>query len=356
MDDIRNIVEFSLLQTGTLNKIDFFRKYREDLLNENLLKKQFAKKVIENLFFDIKKYTKDIDILVSKIKNKESSIIVYEEDDYPFLLSNIKDPPCVLFADGRLSLLEKENTIGVVGARKTDLYGKDVCKDIVSKIAEANMVIVSGLAIGIDNNAHKAALAKNGDTIGVVPVQHHTPVRTNSTRREMYDKGLVLAEYPSFVPIKPWMYISRNRIIAGLSKGVFVVRAAIRSGSLSTASFATSYNRDVFALPGNIYEILSAGTAKLIKDGAVPVFSADDILSFYHLKNKKIKEKNVSMTYSLKEEEKKIIDLLSDKVLHVDEIAFKSGLSTKKAKTILTGLELKSYVVRMSGENYSLVR
>jgi len=344
------------LQTGTLNKLEFFKKNKDDLLNERKLRGLFSKTVVDNLFEDIRRYKNEIRRKVLQINDGESFIVIYGEKNYPYLLSQIKDAPFMLYAKGRQELLEKENMLAVVGARKADAYGREACKNIVSEISKSGIVIVSGLAMGIDNQAHKAALEKKGDTIGIIPVEDHTPIRTGNTKRELYDKGLVLSEYPFFVNIKPWMYVSRNRIISGLSKGVFVVRAAVRSGSLSTAAFAINYNRDVFALPGNIYEVLSKGTAKLIRDGAVPVISSDDILSFYHLPDKSGKDDERIRIYSLKEEERKIIGILTEGAMHIDEIAISTGLGIKRSKTLIGSLELKGYVSRISGENYSLVR
>lgn len=201
------------------------------------------------------------------------------DDDYPFLLKQIFDPPWVLYFKGDKRLLTRKNTLGVVGTRKPTSYGLEALKTILLPLVKKKFVIISGVAAGIDAESHKITLSEGGDTIGILGggLMQIYPKSNIPLAVEIMEKGLLLSETPPELRAEPWMFPQRNRIISGLSQGVFVVEAKERSGSLITAQAALEHGRDVFALPGNVTSPESLGTNQLISDGAKLVLSARQI-------------------------------------------------------------------------------
>lgn len=205
------------------------------------------------------------------------------DDEYPDCLRHIYAPPSALFLRGSLAGLEERPAIAVVGSRHSDEYGLTVASRLSEELAAAGVSIISGLAMGIDQAAHRAAIKAEGVTIGVLGcgIELDYPKGTRPLRELMAEKGAVLTEYPVGEPARPGHFPMRNRIISGLSRGVLVVRADEYSGSLITAGHALSQGRDVFTVPGRIDETLSRGTNKLLLQGAKPVTCAGDILEEY---------------------------------------------------------------------------
>ncbi|MGE7185187.1 DNA-processing protein DprA [Peribacillus sp. NPDC006672] len=229
-------------------------------------------------------FLKDLHSLntIDKLKRYEDCQIhcltIYD-DDYPFLLKQIFDPPWVLYFKGDKKLLTRRNTLGVVGTRKPTSYGLEALKTILLPLVKKKFVIISGVAVGIDAEAHKITLKEGGDTIGVLGggLLQIYPKSNISLAGEIINKGLLLSETPPEMRAEPWMFPLRNRIISGLSKGVFVVEAKEKSGSLITAQAALEHGREVFALPGNVTSPESLGTNQLIQDGAKLVLSSKQI-------------------------------------------------------------------------------
>lgn len=219
---------------------------------------------------------------IEKLKHYENNQIhcmTIFDDDYPYLLKQIFDPPWVLYLKGDKQLLNKKNTLGVVGTRKPTSYGLDALKTILTPLVKNKFVIISGVAIGIDAIAHKITLSENGHTIGVLGggLMQIYPKANIPLARVIINKGLLLSETPPHVRAEPWMFPLRNRIISGLSQGIFVVEAKEKSGSLITAQAALEQGREVFALPGNITSLESIGTNQLIQDGAKLVLTSAQI-------------------------------------------------------------------------------
>ncbi|MBK5445895.1 DNA-protecting protein DprA [Peribacillus sp. TH16] len=226
-------------------------------------------------------FLKDLHSLntIKKVKQYEFNQIkclTMFDEDYPFLLKQIFDPPWVLYFKGDKQLLEKKSTLGVVGTRKPTWYGLEALKTILPPLVQKNFVIISGVAAGIDAAAHKVTLDKGGNTIGVLGggLLQIYPKSNIPLAREISNKGLLLSETPPAMRAEPWMFPLRNRIISGLSKGVFVVEAKEKSGSLITAQAALDHGREVFALPGNVLSPESLGANQLIQDGAKLVLSS----------------------------------------------------------------------------------
>lgn len=219
--------------------------------------------------------------LYSSLQNSSAIFIPIFDQQYPESLKRLPQPPWGLFAIGDVSLLSKTNNLAVVGARNGNQYGKEVLQMIVPALVKKNISIVSGLARGIDAFSHEAALEACGKTIAVIAggFNHFYPKENLKLAQRISKEGLILSEYAPDKKPEKWQFPARNRIVSGLSKGILVVQAAKKSGSLITVSFALEQGIDVFAVPGPITHKLSEGVHSLIGDGAKIVHSADDILS-----------------------------------------------------------------------------
>ena len=296
------------------------------------------------------------------IKNSElcqSDIVTFDDPRYPTLLKEIYDPPLVLFTKGNAELLTK-NQIAIVGSRNASINGKETALVIAKQLAQQNIVITSGLALGIDAAAHHGALQEQGETIAVVatgldsvyPTRHKPLVKDILT-----NGGLVLSEFTPGTPPKAGHFPKRNRIISGLSKGTLVVEAAMKSGSLITARSAIEQNRDVFAVPGSINNPQTKGCHWLIKQGAKLVEEAADIIEELDLPLNNGLNLSVEMTNIGQMEESFIDDLNSDPLLAsvgyeitpVDVVVSRSKLATDVVLTRLTMLELKGLVSAVPG-------
>ena len=281
--------------------------------------------------------------------------ITLKDKEYPSLLKEISGPPEELYIKGEFTNQDKV-TIAVVGTRKYTQYGKEVTFDIVGKLARLGITIVSGLARGIDTFAHQATLEADGRTIAVLgsglDKASFFPPPNYHLGEKISQQGAVISEYPPGVHGTKFTFPERNRIISGLSLGVVVVEAPEQSGALITAALALEQNREVFAVPGPIYEKNSLGTNRLIKMGAKLVTDIDDILEELNLSHlltterKKIKPDN--------EKEEIILSILSLQPIHIDEIIKNSKLSTGIVNSTLMILELKRAVRNLGKGNYVL--
>ncbi|RDU38566.1 DNA-protecting protein DprA [Neobacillus piezotolerans] len=218
--------------------------------------------------------------LLQQYKSKKISIITILDPGYPELLKQIYQPPWALFACGDLSLLNASQKLAVVGSRQATDYGKNAIRLLFPELIEKGIVIVSGLAKGVDTAAHECAIRNGGKTIAVIAggLYHVYPEENRRLASEMMKNQLVLSEYPPGTKPARWHFPMRNRIISGLCGGTFIVEAKNKSGSLITANYAVHEGRDVFSLPGSIFSPFSAGANELIQHGAKLVTRAEDIL------------------------------------------------------------------------------
>lgn len=220
----------------------------------------------------------ELDRLVRQIY-QQCEVVGFFDDVYPQKLRQIYRPPIILFAQGDISLLAKE-TMTIVGSRYPTNYSERVINCIVPNLIRQGIVVASGLAKGVDSLAHQAALRNQGKTIAVIGngLNHSYPRQNFDLQKEIIQNGLVVSEYLPDTPPRPFRFPERNRILAGLSRGVIITEAKAKSGSLITANLAMQENRDVYAVPGPITNQLSAGPNQLIEDGAIPVidFKFDD--------------------------------------------------------------------------------
>jgi DNA processing protein len=259
--------------------------------------------------------------------------------DYPEILRSIPAEPKKLFVIGDLSALLELPRLAVVGSRKVTPYGRAVTNKLAREAAEQGIVIVSGLALGVDGLAHEAALEANGKTIAVLPsgldkiypATHH-----NLAKRILEQGGALVTEYPEKSEPFKSNFLQRNRIISGLSDGILIPEAAARSGSLNTANHALEQGRTVMAVPGNITSLLSSGTNNLIKAGAVPVTELSDILAALGLDQRQTQLDVLGKT----EDETTILQLIAYGTSDASELLIISKLSPATFNQTLTMLEI----------------
>jgi len=269
---------------------------------------------------------------------------------FPAAIKEIPYQPKELYLLGDLPP-EENFYLAVVGTRKFSNYGKEVCERIIGGLAGHNFVIVSGLAIGIDSIAHRAALQNKLTTIAVPGSGLDDAVLHPHSNRKLAKEivgagGCLLSEFPPKMPAGLHTFPQRNRIIAGLCKGVLVIEAPEKSGALITAAFALDFNRDVFAVPGSIFNENSAGTNRLIKMGATPVVSADDILEAYGLE---VESKNLLFNFSPLEE--KVISALNEP-MSKDDLLRKLEMPAQEINPILTMMQINGVIKESGGEIY----
>ncbi len=290
---------------------------------------------------------------------KKARLISILDAEYPLLLKATYDPPPVLYIRG--SLPSDAPAIAVVGSRKATLYGIEATDLISYELAQRGIVIVSGLARGIDTIAHKGALKASGKTIAVLGngIDCIYPPENAGLAEEIECNGVLVSEYAP--GIKPFAlnFPARNRIISGLCSGTVVVEAAMKSGSLITAGFSLEQGRDVFSVPGNITSISSRGTNNLIKEGAKIVTCADDILEEIKYNkdnggNDKWQMQQKQLLDSLSKEEADIVKLLSNGHMHIDRLFCESSIDMAELNSILLGMELKGIVEQQPGKFFRL--
>ena len=217
---------------------------------------------------------------IRNYKTNEIAVISIFDKEYPAILKEIYQPPWALFAKGNISLLAKEPKLAVVGSRQATQYGKNAIRLIFPNLIEKGVLIVSGLAKGIDAFAHESAIRNGGKTIAVIAggFNHIYPKENLGLALELMKTQLIVSEYPPDTQPSRWHFPARNRIISGLSSGTLIIEAKRKSGSLITANYAVNEGREVFSLPGSIFNPYSSGANELIQQGAKLVTSAEDIL------------------------------------------------------------------------------
>lgn len=278
------------------------------------------------------------------------------EDGYPSHLREIASPPVILFYQGFLPNPEALS-IGVVGARKGTQTGLQAARDFSRTLAEHGISTISGLADGIDTAAHDGALSADGYTLAVLGcgINHTYPASNISLRQRILDSGGgILSEFPPPLPARTWNFPRRNRIISGLSSGVIIIEAGVKSGSLITAKYALDQNRDLFAVPGSIRSPVSEGTNQLIKYGAVPVTEGIDIIRHYDLSITPIRSSTPSKP-DLSPDELSLIKTISALgTATVDELTSATHFTVPQLLGCLAALEIKGAVDRWITGQYVL--
>ena len=275
-----------------------------------------------------------------------------EDDIYPQCLKEISNPPLKLYYKGNLDLLKDERLIAVVGTRNPSSYGKLCCEYMVKKMSCANITIVSGFAKGIDSIAHKTSLLAGGKTIAVIAsgLDIVYPASNLSLYREIEEKGLILSEYEAGVKPFKFNFPQRNRIIAGLSKGTIVVESKDRGGSLITADLALEFNRDVYAVPGDVFSEYSKGCNNLIRDSkAKSLSNINELLDDYSWK---IEEKNINNKYT--QNQLLILNSLSSEK-NLDNILMETKIEQTEILAELMTLEIMGAIKSIAGGRYKKI-
>jgi DNA processing protein len=284
------------------------------------------------------------------------TILKLEDAEYPKLLRIIPSPPKQLYCMGApLSQLLKRPAVAVVGSRKVSPYGRQVTYDLVRKLAEQGIVIISGLAIGVDAEAHEAALLAGGLTIAVLPkpVDNVYPEANGPlARRILAAGGALVSEYKTSEFLNNSSFVARNRIVTGLAKALIVTEAALDSGSLVSADFADKQKRTVFAVPGPITSPTSAGTNNLLKTIARPVTNAQDILTVLKIKKHKTRLKHVR---GRNPSQQIILDLLLAGMANGDELCESSQLPVSEFNQALTALEVHGKIHSISENQWAII-
>ena len=316
----------------------------------------FGKKSVEIILNH--RTNNEAEYLLKEAEKKGMKVLNYLKKSYPLRLKQVMDAPNILFKKGTGDL-NPSRTVAIVGTRRATTYGKDITNKIVTDLKSLNVQVISGLAYGIDIEAHKSALKNSISTISVLAggLDRIYPSVHKKFAEEMQINGAILSEsFPGTKP-DPHLFPARNRIIAGMADATIVVEAAEKGGALITANIADSYNRVVFAVPGDIGHTHSVGTNKLIRSQKALIYTGTSDL-LYHL-NWPEKTTHTDSVQKLPEMEKNetiLYDLLkeNEQPIEIDLISMKTQLPINKVASVLLGLEFKNLVKSMPGKKYSL--
>ncbi len=278
-------------------------------------------------------------------------LVTWDDDEYPPNLKQIYDPPPILYVLGSLKPQDRR-AVAVVGSRYPTAYGLMFAQRIAMGLSQQGITVVSGLARGVDSSAHRGALTAGGRTIGVLGcgIDIFYPPENRRLYGEVEAQGALITEFPLGTPPDSDHFPIRNRVISGISLGVVVVEATLRSGSLITARFALDQGREVFAVPGNADSARSAGANRLIREGAKLVTRAEDILEEISIPLRA--EEEPPPQPKLSEEEARIFSILGPQATHIDQVIAGSGLSSAQVSAALLSLELAGHVKQLPGMRF----
>jgi DNA processing protein len=303
---------------------------------------------------------KSCELEIAFIERYKITPLFITDVKYPRRLLNCYDSPVLLYYRGKTDL-NAANIVSIVGTRNHSEYGKHICEKFIEDLKEQQVLVVSGLAFGIDTIAHKAALKNALPTVGVLAhgLDRIYPVLNKSLAKRMAEEGGLLTEFKSDTNPDRENFPKRNRIVAGICDALVVVESGKKGGSLITAELANSYNRDVFALPGRTTDAKSEGCNYLIKNNkSVLVTAADDLLEFMNWKPvaRPLKPVQRELFITLTPEEKILIDLLQQQEqTSIDELSLNANLSSSAIAAALLALELQGLIVCLPGKRYKMV-
>ena len=343
----------------------------------------------------------DANRILASCAGRGYRILTLQDADYPDRLRNIYDPPIVLYVRGRLPLIDEEAVVGVVGTRDCTPYGISAAENIGYKLSRHGLIVATGLARGVDSAVTRGALRGGGRVVGVIGsgLDVTYPAGNEALFEDVAASGAIVSEYPPGTPALKSHFPARNRIVSGISLGVAVVEAPKRSGALITASRALEQGRDVFALPGNIDARSCEGSNALLREGAIPILSADDIIGEYaelfpekiskdieapvtsdavksgghasgagavregKRNNTKKEIDNISpvdyidlgkIRDELRGDERAVAEAIGTGAALIDEIIIGSGLPAQQVLTALTILEISGYASRSANGKWKL--
>jgi DNA processing protein len=319
----------------------------KELMNSGI----FNEKDME--FIKVKEYKAKAEEAMKIIQNNNIMAITYVENEYPEYLKNIFNPPAVLYARGKLK--PESIHVGVVGARTASGYGEAAAYSLSKEMGQKGISVVSGMARGIDSCAHKGCLDGGGHTIAVLGcgIDIVYPPENAGLYERICITGAVVSEHPPGIKPLSFNFPARNRIISGLSSGVIIVEASVKSGSLITAAYALEQGREVMAVPGNINNPKSIGTNRLIREGASAVTCLKDILEDLELttliEGKSKRKGNSLSDLDLCLEEKLIMKCLSQGEQCFDELIEKTSIGVGMINSFLLMLQMKGYIEQKPG-------
>ena len=297
---------------------------------------------------------------IAFIQKYKITALFITDKNYPQRLLNCYDSPVILYYKGNADL-NSSKIVAIVGTRNNNEYGKSVCEKLVEDLAEQNILIVSGLAFGIDSIAHKSALKNNLKTVAVLGhgLDRIYPTQNKSLAKQMIEQGGLLTDFRSKTNPDKQNFPKRNRIVAGISDAIIIIETGIKGGSLITAELGNGYNKDVFAIPGRTNDTKSEGCNYLIKNNkACLITSADDLLENMSWKEQKkpSAKKQRELFIELTDDEKIIVNILQQQEqIHIDELYIKSGLSSSAVASALLTLEMQGVVSSLPGKIYRMV-
>ena len=330
-----------------------------DLLEVNGMTSRLAKAIVtHNIPESIKRE-------YDKVLQKDCPIVTLSDPEYPPLLLQIPDPPPFLYVNGSLGPISHAPCIAVVGSRNATPYGRSITRSLCEDLADAGLAIVSGMARGIDTEAHEGALAVEGKTIAVLGsgIENIYPAANLSLFQRIAATGAVVSEFALNTEPDAHNFPRRNRIISGMALGTVVVEATRKSGSLITARLAAEQNREVFAVPGSVESFKSKGTHALIKQGAKLVEHVSDIIEeISHMlttpiaQGQKARPAGVISPPILSPDESRVYEFLEPYPIHIDDISRQLDMEPAKISSLLLQLELKGVVRQSPGKYFSINR
>lgn len=333
--------------------------------------------------------------VIKQCENNGWKIITYDDENFPPMLRSLNDCPVVLYVHGDEKVLKSQLCIGIVGTRNASEYGIKAAKDISYSLAQTGVVIVSGGAVGIDAAAHLAAIEAGGKTVAFLGngLGSDYLMENEKLRQNIAENGALVSEFLPFTPPTRFTFPVRNRLISGMCKGTIVVEAGEKSGSIITAKNAIKQGRDIFAVPGEIFNKKHAGTNYLINNGAVPVFGVSDVIDYYsdiimelnggiipdinsnfRMNEESHAEKKIQVTWETVKKEppvrknqekaqlpefatenaKKLYGIITENAKTADEYVVETGMSVQDVLSAITELELYGIVMMHSGKRYGL--
>ncbi len=359
MSDIRYWLGFNLVPHIGPMRMRALMAYFEDLETAwradatHLRAAGLPQNAVQELMY--RRLTLDLDAELLKVTERGLKLLCWESEGYPALLKSIDQPPPVLYVDGSLTA-DDGWAVAVVGTRDPSAYGLRVAQRFAAGLAENGVTVVSGLALGIDGAAHRAALEAGGRTLAVLGcgLDDVYPARHRALAEEIRRHGALVSDYPLGTRPEPANFPPRNRIISGLSLGTLVVEAGERSGALITVHFALEQGRETFAVPGSIDSRKSVGTNTLLQRGeAKPAMSVADILVELNL-SMVPQQRVVRQVVPETPAEIALLQHISAEPTHLDDLVRRSGLDTSVVSSTLTIMELKGLVRRVEGTSYVL--
>ncbi len=298
-----------------------------------------------------KRKSVNIDKAYEEVQKRNIHILTFDNPDYPYMLSQIPNPPMVLYYKGDLFSCNLKRTVAFVGSRRASFNGRESVKKVIEDLRGTDICIVSGLADGIDSTAHKSAIENNLKTIGVIA--SGLDFTYPSGNKQLYEQieqdfGAVVTEYyPTFEPLK-FRFPQRNRIVTGLSYGTVVGEAALKSGALISANLTLEQGRELMCIPGAINNSNTEGVYKLLKDGAALVTSGQDILNTLNWEIV-TEKKELEIDDPI---EKIIFGIIGVEPKCFDELQIQTNIETNKLLTVLTMMELKGLIKQTDGDRY----